>query len=146
MEKDMLDLTASVESLVTDTATVRKTVDDLHAQLRSYTRAHWVTAGVGAVVALILGIGVFVVASNAADTAAVTRANTAAIEANNQKLCPMVTSIIPGPGDPRPPAGPAGDRGRLVIGKFEQLARDFHCPGPIPTLTIPPVLHPRSTP
>lgn len=49
------------------------------------------------------------------------------ITALQQKLCPMVTIIIPGPSDPQPPAGPAGDRGRDVIARATKLAGSFGC-------------------
>ena len=42
---------------------------------------------------------------------------------SDQRWCPVVTAILPGPGDPPPTT----DRGRLVVAQFRVLASAFGC-------------------
>jgi hypothetical protein len=49
------------------------------------------------------------------------------IQQLKHQFCPMIVGIIPAPGEPQPPVGKDGDRGRSVIGTFKGLAQDFGC-------------------
>lgn len=50
--------------------------------------------------------------------------NESRIAANNRRWCPMVTLLIPGPGD----APPGTPRGREIAARAEILADEFRCP------------------
>jgi hypothetical protein len=43
------------------------------------------------------------------------------------QFCGVVVGIVPGTGDPLPPAGPEGERARDLIRRFRVLASDFDC-------------------
>lgn len=104
---DKLDeLTRSVNRLAREAS-------ELRFELVRRTRLLWV-----ALIALFIAT---VVVTGAAY--AVTLDNAHAIERNNQKLCPMITILLPLPGDPPSTT----DRGRLIIERAERVARDFHC-------------------
>jgi len=108
-----LDLEASVQILIEQGNATVRTFEGLREDVRKQTRAlRWAIA-VGALI--LLGLG-WVAVDNHNRVAAL-----------QHKMCPMVTIVIPGPGDPQPPAGPAGDRGRDVIGRATKLAGAFGC-------------------
>ena len=130
---------ASVLALIDASTETNRYIQALETQLRSRTRALWGAIIASAVVVVVLGAGWV--------------DNRAGIADLQQKMCPMVTSIIPRPGDPQPPPGPAGDRGRLVIARFAALAKEFGCaaqsspatrPSPSSSILTPPALLPTS--
>lgn len=100
---DKIDtLTAAVDQLSREGS-------ELRGELRRRTRVLWGAIGVGAVlfVALILGV---------VD-------NSQEIEENNLKLCPIVTLMVPKPGDSRSTT----PRGQVVAERATRLAKEYHC-------------------
>jgi hypothetical protein len=107
------DLESSVQILIRQGNVTVLTFEGLREDIRKQTRALRWAIGVGLVILLSLGLVVV--------------DNHNRVESLQRKMCPMVTVVIPGPGDPQPPAGKAGDRGRDVIGRATKLAGAFGC-------------------
>lgn len=86
---------------------------ELRAEVARKTRSLWVGL-----------VGLFLVTMAVLGSAyVVTIENSKAIESNNRKLCPMVTVLIPRPGEPLP----STVRGRLVVERAEKVAHDLGC-------------------
>lgn len=96
----------SVDELSVEVATLR----DAH---RKNTSALWGAVLVGALVLVILGAVAFGVGLS----------NKRAIEQNNRRWCPMVSVLLPKPGEPAPDT----ERGRTVVANAAELYRDFGC-------------------
>lgn len=117
-------LEISVRELVDASEVMKTVVQGLETAMRYRTQAfRWAVVAFSAV-ALVLGV--------------VLLDNRLRIDAFQRKLCPMVTVIIPRPGDAVPPPGPAGDRGREVIARSTDLAKDFGCANPARSLPRSP--------
>lgn len=106
MAKSLDELTASVETLSVD-------VQDLARALRSRT-LNLRIAIIG--LAVVVAVAIFA-ASN------VLLSNDRAIQESNRRWCPVVTALVPRPGDPQPTT----ERGRVVAAQFVRLTAEFGC-------------------
>lgn len=106
MQQRIEDLTVAVDRL-TDEAS------DLRAEMRRRTRALWAGWAVGALVLTVCLVAAFMVSLS----------NQEAIEENNQRWCPTLNILVPGPDDPQP----TNERGRYVAEQFRSLAVGFGC-------------------
>ena len=106
-------LDEAVKTLIQQGDSTARYIEGLRKDIRKQTRALRWTVGVGLLVLASLGL--------------VAVDNHNRVAALQQKMCPMVTIVIPGPGDPQPPPGPEGDRGRDVIARATKLAGAFGC-------------------
>lgn len=82
---------------------------ELRAEIRRRTRAVWVAVGVLVVVSAVMA---YLIAGNSRQ-----------IDENNKKFCPLVSILIPGPGEPQS----STPRGVVVADQARVLFKEFHC-------------------
>jgi hypothetical protein len=99
-----------VEELKTQISDVEREIVLLR---RSFSHRTW--AAVAVAVALVIAGGLVL---------RVQVENDRRIRESEQKLCPIVSLLIPQPGDPTPAAG----RPQLLAGRAARLAQEFECP------------------
>jgi hypothetical protein len=96
------ELTNSVDDL-------SREARELRGEIRNRTRQMWIAIGV--LVLLFVGV-VFAVLDNSHQ-----------IDANNKKFCPLVSILIPKPGEP----SATTPRGEIMVDSARKVFKEFHC-------------------
>ena len=100
-------MTKAVQDLQTEVGRLRQSFDH-----RTWAAA-WIAVGLVVVLAGSVGAAVSVQASN-----------DRRIRESEQRWCPIVSLLIPRPGDPPP----STDRAKLLAERATELATEFDCP------------------
>lgn len=107
------NLTESVERLDSRAGELARELAATRVELRRQIAVTRIAIAVGIVVVLCVVVAAFQVSLD----------NSRAIEENNQRWCPTLTSFIPRAGEPAPTPG----RGAIVLTRLTDLARDYGC-------------------
>lgn len=106
----LAEVNESLTSLASDWFALRQ---EVRREVRQRTFALWCALTVAVVVVLAIGSAGFAIGQD----------NRRAIETNNRRWCPMVSLLIPQPGD----APVTTQRGRIVVERATELYQEFRC-------------------
>jgi hypothetical protein len=108
------ELNDSIAHLSRDWDALRQ---DVRREVRQRTMALWVALLAAAIVILVMAAAGYVVGRN----------NHREIAENNRRWCPLVSLLVPRPGEPVPDT----ERGRIVAERATQLYVEFGCLPPL---------------